>query len=128
MTNDNGNGRYQRDDARLLIALASGATIKRAAELGGVSVATVMRRLEEEEFRRELARVRSEMIDRAVAKLASSLSAASTTLRTLLGASSETVRLGAARAIHELHCRWRESVELEERLSELERQLGGASR
>jgi hypothetical protein len=126
--NDNGTLHFRRDDGRLLVALASGATIKQAAKVGGVSVATVMRRMAEEDFRRELARLRSEMVDRAIGKLASSLAAASTTLRRLLKASSETVRLGAARAIHELHRGWRESMELEQRLSELEALLNVGTR
>jgi hypothetical protein len=118
--NENGTPPYRRDDSKLLVALASGATIRKAAAIAGCSETTVMRRLEQEDFRRELARLRSRMVDRAVGKLAASLAAASATLRRLLKGQSETVRLGAARAIHELHRGWRESLELERRLAELE--------
>jgi hypothetical protein len=126
--NDNGTLHFRRDDGRLLVALASGATIKRAAKVAGVSVATVMRRMDEEDFRRELARLRSEMVDRAIGRLAASMAAASTTLRRLLRASSETVRLGASRAIVELYVRAKEAGELEERLSELEALLNVGDR
>jgi hypothetical protein len=125
---ENGNGRYQRDDTRLLIALASGLTIRKAAKVAEVSVATVMRRMEEESFRQELAKVRARMIDQAIGRLSKSMAAASTTLHKLLNANSEMCRLAAARSILELGTKLRESVELEERLAELERQFGGTGR
>jgi HEAT repeat protein len=46
---------------------------------------------------------------------------AADTLRDLLTAESESVRLGAARAMLELGVRVRDSVELGERVAELER-------
>jgi hypothetical protein len=46
------------------------------------------------------------------------------TLRKLLGATSEVVRLGAAKALIELGIRARDQVELEQRLAALERELG----
>jgi hypothetical protein len=126
--NNNENGRFHRDDSPLLVALASGASIRKAAATAGISEATVMRRLEEEAFRRELSKLRAQMIDRAIGKLASSLTAASATLRKLLKASSETVRLGASRAIVELYVRAKEAGELEQRLSELESLLNVGNR
>jgi hypothetical protein len=48
------------------------------------------------------------------------MTAAAATLRKLLKAEAETVRLGAARALLELGTKLRESAELEERLRALE--------
>ena len=61
------------------------------------------------------------MVERAVAKMADGMADAADKLRQLLNADSESVRLGAARSLLELGVKLRESVELEERLAELER-------
>jgi hypothetical protein len=73
------------------------------------------------EFRSRLAQIRAELTDRAIGKLANSMCAASRTLRQLLSAQAETVRLGAARAILELHTKLHESAELSARLDALEK-------
>ncbi len=111
---------YHRGDGKVLIALASGQSIRRAARSAGVNESTVCRRLNDPDFRAELDRARSRMVDAAVGRLARSMSAAAMTLRKLLNATSEMVRLSAARSIIELHTKIRESAELERRLSELE--------
>jgi hypothetical protein len=49
-------------------------------------------------------------------------------LRELLTAESETVRLGAARALLELGVKLREGVELEQRVADLERQQSEAEK
>jgi hypothetical protein len=53
------------------------------------------------------------------------ISAASATLRRLLKAQSEAVRLSAARSVIEMHVRLKEAGELEERLAFLEQSLQG---
>ncbi len=63
------------------------------------------------------------MFEQALGAVASAGVTAAQTLRDLLRASSESVRLGAARSVLELGSRLRESVELEERLSRLEQVL-----
>ena len=50
-------------------------------------------------------RARQQIVHRAVDRLAGSLTAATATLRRLLKARSEAVRLGAARSIIELHAK-----------------------
>ena len=67
-----------------------------------------------------MAEARREMVARTVGQLADASSAAAVTLRALLNAEADTVRLGAARAILELGTKLRESEDLERRLSELE--------
>ena len=64
------------------------------------------------------------MVQRAAALFTAAGMAAIKTFTTLQeSASSESVRLGAARAIIELGCTLRETVELTERIAALEAQL-----
>jgi hypothetical protein len=56
--------------------------------------------------------------------MADGMAEAADVLRHLLGAESESVRLGAARSLLELGVKLRESVELERRMEEVERRLG----
>ena len=113
--------RRKRDSA-LIAALAGGATIRDAAAVAGVSESTVHRRLDDPDFRRRVADARAEMLSRAVSQLADASTEAVATLRALLDAEAETVRLGSARAILELGAKLRES-ELERRIAALETQL-----
>jgi hypothetical protein len=71
--------------------------------------------------------MRAEMVGRALGKMADGMTEAADTLRALLTAEGESVRLGAARSILELGNKLRESVELEERLSALEQRAEGKS-
>ena len=113
------NGRKSAD-AALIIALASGAKVDAAARVAGVSESTVFRRLRGPNFRAAVTTARSEFTTRALGKLAAASTAAASTLRSLLKAESETVRLSAARAILELGAKLRESVELEARILAVE--------
>src|SRR5262245_703495 len=114
-------GRYRkRGDERLLIALAAGQSIRQAARKAGLGEATVARRLEDPVFRQRLNALRSRLVDRALGRLAATMAAASSTLRQLLRAQSEAVRLSAARSIVELHVRLKEAGEMEARVAELE--------
>lgn len=112
-------GRENADPA-LIAAIASGLTAEQAGERAGVSVRTVHRRLSGPAFRQEVADARAAMVDRAVGQMADAATAAASTLRTLLGAEAESVRLGAARSIIELGARLREEGDLAERLRRLE--------
>jgi hypothetical protein len=115
--------RKKAEDA-LLLALACGATAEGAARQCGLSERTVYRRLAEPEFRRQLQRVRADMVQRTAGALTA---AATESVRTLLElqkpSSPPSVRLGAARAILEIGLKLREVSELEERLAELEERL-----
>ena len=110
-------------DSVLIAALAAGATYEDAATQAGVSERTVRRRLEDAEFSGQVDATRSEMIARAVGRLAEASTEAADTLRGLLAARSETVRLGAARSILELAVRLREHDELVSRIEALEATL-----
>jgi HEAT repeat protein len=116
-------GARQNADAGLVAALAAGGTVEASAKAAGVSVATAHRRLNDPAFRQRVAEARDEMVSRAVARLSATSTLAADTLRELLKAKAETVRLGAARAILELGSKLREHEDLAERIEALERGL-----
>jgi hypothetical protein len=88
---------WRKGDAALVVALAAGKTVRQA-----------------------VAEARSKLVDAALGQLADASAEAVTTLRALLHAEGESVRLGAARSILELGTKLRESVEFEQRISRLE--------
>jgi hypothetical protein len=120
-------GRKNADDA-LALRLAAGETLATATAGARVSERTAARRLADPIFRRRVAELRAEMVSRALGTMADGMADAAATLRKLLNAESESVRLGACRALLELGVKLRESVALEERLAALERQVEGDKR
>lgn len=117
-------------DARreaVALLLAGGSTQTRAAREVKVGVASVKRWCREPEFARRVRELRSAMVDRALGKLADSMSYAAHTLVELcVPGVQESVRLGAARSVLELGVKLRESSEFEARISALE--AGGQPR
>ena len=117
-------GRKRKADSSLIVALACGSSPEAAAQKSGLSLRTVYRRLADPSFYQQVQHVRTEMVRRAAAMFSAADMAAIKTLTTLQeSATSESVRLGAARAIIELGCKLRETVELMERLAALEARL-----
>jgi hypothetical protein len=115
------NGR-RKGDAVLLLALAGGQTVRDAARAAGIGERTASRRLVDPDFRQRVGELRADMVQQALGKMADGMAEAADTLRQLLHAKSESVRLGAARSLLELGVKLRESVELETRIAALERQ------
>jgi hypothetical protein len=109
-------------DDLLVAALASGATLQQAAEAAGVHRRTVSRRNVDPAFRQRVQAMRAEMIGQALGRMADGMTEAADTLRSLLQAEGESVRLGAARAMLELGVKLRDAVELEARIAALEQQ------
>ena len=109
----------RKGDSTLIAALAGGATLRDAAAVAGVSESTVHRRLDDPDFRCRVTDARGEMLSRAVGQLADASTEAVATLRALLNAEAETVRLNSAKAILELGAKLREA-ELERRIAALE--------
>ena len=107
-------------DAKLLAVLSAGCTIADAAKQTGLSERTICRRLDDQAFRLELERLKDEAISCAVSRLADASISAVDTLKKLLTGQSETVALGAARAILELGYTLRERSEFGARLTRLE--------
>ena len=98
-------------------------TRQQAAKQAGVSLRTVARRLDDSRFRQQVAEARAATAEQIMARLTAGGLLAVQTLLQLLGAQSESVRLGSARGILELGAKLRESYELEVRISQLEQQL-----
>jgi hypothetical protein len=115
-------GRQNADEA-LALALAAGQCLRDAAHASGVSERTATRRWSDSAFRRRVNELRGEMVRRALGKMADGMTEAADTLRALLRAESESTRLGAARSILELGNKLRDCVEMEERLSALEKRF-----
>lgn len=110
-------------DCALIAALATGMTIAAASKQAGVSEMTAYRRLNDPEFKRALEDAKREALERATSALGAASTAAVGALIGLLSSNAPTARLGAARAILELAPKWRESLDLEARLSALEERL-----
>jgi len=115
-------GRRNADEA-LALAVASGQTLRDAAQTARVGERTATRRWADADFRRRVAHLRGDMVQRSLGRMADGMAEAADVLRKLLAAESESVRLGAARSLLELGVKLRESVELEERLADLERRI-----
>lgn len=113
-------GTGKKGDDALVVALASGATVTLAARKAGLSDRTARRRLADAAFRLRVSGARSELVRRAVGKLAGAGALAVKTLRTLAkDATSEQVRLGAARALLEAMFRGHEGETLAREFEDL---------
>lgn len=103
------------------MALARGCTVQEAAQESGAGVRTIkLWSSEVPAFSRRVADLRLEMTERSLGKLVDGMAEAADTLRDLLKARSESVKLNACKALLELGTRLREDVELERRVSALE--------
>jgi hypothetical protein len=107
-------------DTVLVTHLAAGRTQEHAARAAGVSARTVRRRLDDAAFRGEVEAARRAAVARAVGAVADGATAAAATLRLLLQAEAESVRLGAARALLEYAIKGIELTDVLERLERLE--------
>lgn len=122
-----GDGFNPKQEA-VALSLASGSTLEGAAKKSSVGVTTIKTWLANPAFARRVQELRAEMTTRAMSKLIDGMSFAASTLRELLSADSEQVRLSAARSVIELACKLRDTVELEQRVAALEARREGRSR
>lgn len=109
--------------AHLAMALASGVSITDAAEQAGVCRKTVQRALARPAFRRLVARYRNELIAAALGKMADSMTRAADAIAGLLDEQDPAIRLRAARALVSLGQRLRDSVDVSDRINEIELEL-----
>lgn len=100
--------------------LAAGATFVAAAERAGMSTRTARRRAQDPDFIRHVRQWRDAMVDEAVGQLVGVLDDAIGTLRSLLDADSETVRLRAASLLIDQTLKLREHEEIQYRLALVE--------
>jgi hypothetical protein len=108
----------------LLMTLACGATVEAAAQKAGVSRATVLRRLQEPEFKARLEAIRTEMIQRTAGALtAASMESVRTLISLQQPAIPHATRLGAARSVLEIGIKMREVADFAQRLAALEEQM-----
>ncbi len=118
------SGRKKKGDVELVVALACGASPENAAQKAGLSRRTVFRRLADPAFRAQVNEMRAEVVRRTTGMLTAAGMAATKTLTTLQeSATSESVRLGAGRAVIELGCKMRDNVDVMERLAAVEDRL-----
>jgi len=104
-------------------ALAAGQTVADAARLAGVSEATVYRRRADPAFAARVRQVRSDMLSEALGRLAGNLLASVDKLAALIDSADPRVALAACRAILEETVRYREHVDLADRLDDLAKQV-----
>jgi hypothetical protein len=114
------NGALSPKQESIALILAGGTALRVACRKDGVGETTVKRWLKDPVFVHRVTELRSEMTNRALGRLCDGMALAADALRKLLSAESESVRLGAARAVLELGTKLRESVELEQRVTALE--------
>lgn len=107
----------------LIAEFLAGRTIEAAARAAGVSSKTVSRRLRDPEFVFELRQAREELVSLTVVRLAGACEEAAQTLRELLSAPQDSVRLRAAQLILDSGARFAEPQDLIERIDRLERIL-----
>jgi hypothetical protein len=107
----------------LALALASGMSVPAAAEQAQVCERTVRRRLANPAFRRLVARLRNQMLEAALGRMAENMTRAADKVARLLDSADEAVALRAARTLMSLGLRLRDSVELADRIHEIEREL-----
>src|SRR5215207_10131659 len=109
-----------RADAVLIAALAAGHTREQAATQAHVSARTADRRLADPTFARAVADARAALVRQALARVADGATQAADTLVSLLGAESDAIRLGAARALLDLAVKAGDLLSIDERLMRLE--------
>jgi hypothetical protein len=117
-------------DSTLAMALASGESVGTAAEQAGVTDRTVRRKLATPEFRRQVAELRAELMSRALDHMTKNMTRAADVLAGLLDEQNPAMRLRAARSLLTLGLRLRDSIDLNDRIRDLEEELarktGGA--
>lgn len=109
--------------AALVVALAAGESPAVAGRKAGVSERTVRRRLEDADFRAEVAEARSALVEGATGQLAGAAAGAVATLRRLLRDRNGAIAVAAARTILRGVVNLRIHGELADRVSQLEHLL-----
>ena len=115
-----GKSRHNQD-AKLIELLGRGTTQAEAGRLTGMSARTVSRRLDDPAFSGQVERFRAGLLEAATGRLADLADAALDSLKSLLSSTTTpSVRLKAATCVLESLLRYREVLNLEERIVALE--------
>jgi hypothetical protein len=115
-------------DAALVAGLAAGLTVAGAAAKAGVSEATAYRRLQQPEFVAAVDKARDDMVERAVGVASDGLVAAAATLRKLLTADKDAIKLQAARALLELAPKLKDFADLSREVAALKQDVEALKR
>jgi hypothetical protein len=118
---DTENGALSPRQEAVALGVASGLSLTAAARKANVGVPTAKRwSATSPAFRRRVQELRAEMTSQALGRMAAGMSEAADVLRGLLAAEAESIRLGAARSLLDLGMKLQDSVDLENRLADLE--------
>jgi hypothetical protein len=125
-----GNDKLSPRQDRVAACLAAGRTKAAAARECHVGIATIHRWFRESPaFRKRIDELRTELVDRAVGRLADLMAGAAVDrLASLLGAESESLRLDAVKAVYELFVHVTNAADLKGRIEQLEADLPRKSR
>ena len=118
-----GHGDKSRFRERAIVALLSAPSVERAAKTAGMSRATLLRWMQDEGFKAELATARRALVSESIGRLQIMLTDATKTLHALLRYRAPSVRLGAARALVEFACRAKDAEDYDARLTALEERV-----
>ncbi len=121
------DGPTPEQDQVVVAALAGGATYDQAGAAAGISGRTVRRRMRDDAFRARVHEASSELARAVAARLTASSLTAADRLTALLDAPDPRVQLAAVRLALDGSLRHREALELEERISALERAAAGGA-
>jgi hypothetical protein len=115
------NGTLSPRQENLASLLAAGWTHARAARECRVGTTTLYRWLKDPAFRARVAELRTELVDRAIGRLADLMGhRAADTLEMLLGAKCDTVKLDSVKAVFELFLQTTNAADLKARIEALE--------
>lgn len=117
-------GQTRKQEA-VIAALLSARTLQDAAQTAGISVRTLRRWLENDDFREKYRRAKSELVGFATGRLKGAMAKAVAVLEDVAETkdSPPAARVSASRAIVELALHSHEVEAMEDRIAELERRL-----
>src|SRR5262249_15135619 len=106
---------------RVAAALAVGRTVAAACRECRVSTGTIWVWMKQPAFRDRIAELRQQLTDRAIGRLADMMAGtAADTLRKLLEAKSDAIKLDSVKAVYELFVNVTNAADLKARIEQLE--------
>jgi hypothetical protein len=112
----------EKDEPLFITLLAKGHSVRAAARRANIPRNTAARKARRPAFKAKVDQLRDELVRQALGRLVGSQNKTAGTLAELLKASSEKVRLGAARAILDTGMKLKEQVGIVEKLAALQRE------
>ncbi len=118
------NRRISARDEKVIIAMLGNPSLRTAAKCAGLAESTLRRKMQNEEFMSAYERIRQRVLNNACGRLQYSISTAVAILCELMNKDQPaSIRLGAASKIIDYALRSNEMLNLEYRMSEVERIL-----